>query len=72
MANNILPNFLKVNRRDNDDCIINENFIRYILKDANNGCFYICSRFDRCKKDNMFQVCRNESYETWQKLNKRS
>jgi hypothetical protein len=70
MANNILPNFLKVDRKDNDNYIINEKFIRYILKDDNNGCFYVCSKFDGCKKDNMFQVCRNKSYETWQKLHK--
>lgn len=70
MTNNILPNFFKADSRNDHDCIINENFIRYILKDDRKNCFYICSKFNGCEKDSMFKVCKNESFESWQRLNK--
>lgn len=70
MANNILPNFLKVDRREDYECVINEQFIKYILKDSSKNCFYISLKLDESNKDNMFKVCRNDSYETWLKLNR--
>jgi hypothetical protein len=61
-------NFLRTSPRDGKDCIINENFIRYIMKD--NNCFLVCSKMDGCKTDSMIKVCKHDAFETWNKLNK--
>ena len=61
-------NFLRTSPRDGKDCIINENFIRYIMKD--NNCFLVCSKMTGCHTDSMIKVCKHDAPETWNKLNK--
>jgi hypothetical protein len=61
-------NFLKISPRDGKDCVINENFIRFVIKD--NNCFNVCSKMTGCNEGNMIKVCKHDAFETWNKLNK--
>lgn len=63
-------NFLNVKAFDEKDCMLNVNYIRYIIRD--NLCYRICSRMNGCNKDNnnMLTVCKNDETGSWEKVNK--
>ena len=54
--------------KTDENIILNEKYIRWIQKI--HDCLYICSKQDGCTQNNTHKICKVNSLESYQKLNK--
>ena len=54
--------------KTDEACIINEACIRWVKK--MNECLYICTKANGCFPSGTHKVCKNNSFESYEKINK--
>lgn len=54
--------------KTDDNVIVNEKYIRWVKKMSE--CLEVCSKMNGCEKGNTHQICKINSPDSYEKLNK--